>query len=93
MYLRSTPTQLHTRHNLNLTQLSWVGHDYDFAHQHTTTTQTKLQSKSASDQHIMLPEGSHKKLHIFGHCPKLPEPTSAILVGGKLVKKNSELRN
>ena len=33
---------------LNLTQLSWVLHYYD------PTIQTQLQSKAASDQHIML---------------------------------------
>ena len=36
-----TPTK--PQNNLNLTQLSWVWHDYDFAHHHQpTTTTTKV---------------------------------------------------
>ena len=46
------PTQ--PQHNLNLTQLSWVWHENDFAHHPTTLTQTQFPSQGASGQPLML---------------------------------------
>ena len=58
----TTPTQ--PQHNLNLTQLSWVWHDYCCSPHPTThpTThpQTLLPSNAASDQPFILPKQQHE---------------------------------